>query len=124
MFTFLTDILGPFGIIVGISLVLLIIKMSFGLLFYIADSILFGKTATGNRFEEKIATRLKRKAKGKLYRNVLFNKVDPKEFYNANDYEKLALAQTETEADMILVNRKGIFCFECKHRNGDLKGTS
>ncbi len=123
MFEYLSQF-GIFGYAFGVGVYIAFFNIIVYLIYFIFKTLLFGGTAKGDAFEDKTAKAIKRYVTPSVYRNILFNKADPKAFYKASSQEQLAMAEAETEADMIIVNRKGVFCFECKSRKGKLVGNS
>ncbi len=104
-----------FKYIVIIAVVAYLLKLAFGLLFmYLFDN----PQKRGEDYEERTAGRLKHAFNVPVYRNLLFNKYNEEEAskQGLTIEEHEALMAAETEADMVFVNRKGIFCIECKSR--------
>ncbi len=115
---------GIFGYFFGAGVYMALFSSVIYFIGFIFKTLLFSASARGDGFEDKTAGAIKRYVSSSVQRNILFNKTDPKAFYKASVAEQHIMAEAETEADMIVVNTKGIFCFECKSRKGKLVGNS
>nr|WP_297765643.1 nuclease-related domain-containing protein [uncultured Butyrivibrio sp.] len=115
---------GILGVFFSAGVYMAIISSVLYITGFIFKTLLFGSAARGDEFEDKTANALKRYVSPSVQRNILFNKADPKVFYKASPSEQLMMAEAETEADIVIVNTKGIFCFECKSRKGIISGNS
>lgn len=69
----------------------------------------------GEKYEELVTNAIKKFLGVEALRNVLFFKI-PMDKYKKDKYDQSLkpLMDKETEADVIAVTKKGIFCFECK----------
>lgn len=70
----------------------------------------------GDEFEEYVSKKIKRYLGPEVVRNVLFNKIgiSKREFKKNKKEVSIVDLDRETELDMVYVDKKGIFCIECK----------
>jgi hypothetical protein len=123
MYDFFSEF-GFLGICFYFGIVITIFNCCLYFVYYVIKRTVFAGIISGDSFKDKVAKAIQSHKNTCIHKNIILNKVNPATFWKASPREQLIMAEEEIEADMVAVNKKGIFCFICNVSNGKVKGKS